>query len=127
MPFLQQLFECTECGTVLDTDEVRGLLLPCGQCGATSSKPIIDLKETFVLKVKPAGASGAPDLTVKIADALYKKTNEWRQLKMSIDKKNDIYEKTAINPETDEVLYYNREPLSHHTGRGSAKRITNST
>ena len=127
MPFIHQLFECTECGAVLETDEERKLLLPCGQCGATTSKPITDLKETFALKVKPANASGAPDLTVKIADDLYKKTNEWRQLKMSIDKKNDIYEKTVINPETDEVLYYNREPLSHHTGRGSAKRITNGT
>ncbi len=120
MPFLQQLFECTECGTVLDTDEERGLLLPCRQCGATSSKPITDLKETLVLKIKPAGASGDPDLTIKIADDLYKKTNEWRQLKMSIDKKSDTYEKTVINPETDEVLYHNREPLSRHTGRGSA-------
>ncbi|MEK9133364.1 MAG: hypothetical protein AAB333_00745 [Pseudomonadota bacterium] len=81
-----------------------------------------DLKETLVLKVKAKGASGDPDLRVKIADDLHRETNEWRQLKMVIDKKSDTYEKTVINPETDEVLYYQKEPLSRHTGRGSAKQ-----
>jgi len=121
MPFLQQLFECSVCGAVLDTDEENGLL-PCGECSSTSSKPITDLKETLVLKVKAKGASGDPDLRVKIADDLHKETNEWRQLKMVIDKKSNTYEKTVINPETDEVLYYQKELLSRHTGRGSAKQ-----
>jgi hypothetical protein len=52
---------------------------------------------------------------------------EWRQLKMSIDKKNHNYEKTVIDPETDKVLYHNEQALRSHTGRGSAKRKSKST
>ena len=122
MPFLQKMFECSECGAILDTSENSGLLLPCGECGSTSSKPITDIKEQLVFKAKATGASGKPDLEVKIADDLYKETNEWRQLKMTIDRINDSYEKTVINPETDEELYHKKEPLSHHQGRGSAKQ-----
>ena len=122
MPFLTRLFECSECGAVLDTDEDSGLLLPCNECGATSYKPITDIKETLILKVKPVGASGDPDLKIKIADDLYKKDMKWRQFRMSIDRKTDSYEKTVINPETDEVLYRKKEALSSHTGRGSAKK-----
>lgn len=127
MPFLTKLFECSECGAVLDTDEESGLLLPCNECGATCSKPITDVKETLILKIKQVGATGDPDLKIKVADDLYKDTMEWRQLKMSIDKKNDSYEKTVIDPETDKVLYHNEQALSSHTGRGSAKQKSKST
>jgi hypothetical protein len=122
MPFLNKLFRCSQCGAVLDTDEESGTLLPCGECGATSSKPITDIKETLILKIKQLGATGDPDLRIKIADDLYKEDKEWRQLKMSIDKINDSYEKTVINPETEEVLYHKKEALSSHKGRGSARQ-----
>ncbi|MGA2517958.1 MAG: hypothetical protein ABSG44_15580 [Thermodesulfobacteriota bacterium] len=127
MPFLTKLSECSECGAVLDTDEESGLLLPCNECGATCSKPITDVKETLILKIKQVGTTGDPDLRIKVADELYKDTMEWRQLKMSIDKKNHNYEKTVIDPETDKVLYHNEQALRSHTGRGSAKRKSKST
>jgi len=127
LPFLSKLFECSECGEVLETDEETHSLLPCGVCGATSSKPITDIKEILILKVRQSGATGDPDLKVKIADELYKETMEWRQLKMSIDKTNDCYEKTVIDPETDKVLYHNKEPLSSHKERGSAKQKSKGT
>lgn len=122
MPFIERLFECSECGEVLNTDEETGSLMPCGKCGATTSKPINDIKETFILNIKKSGATGDPFLKIKIADDLYKEKMEWRQLRMSIDKVNDCYEKRVINPETDEVLYFNKEPLSRHKERGSAKQ-----
>lgn len=121
MPFLTQLFECSECGAVLERDEDSDSLLACSKCGATSSKPIRDIKEKVIIKFKQAGATGDPDLRIKIADEFYKEEREWRQIQMSIDRNNDSYEKTVINPETDEVLYHKREPLSRHIGRGSAK------
>lgn len=122
MPFLSKLFECSRCGAVLDTDEESGSLLPCTECGATLPKPITDIKETLILKIKQSGTTGDPALKIKIADELYKGNMEWRQLKMSTDKTNDNYEKTVINPETDEVLYHKKEALSSHIGRGSAKQ-----
>lgn len=122
MPFLTVLFECLECGTVLDRDKGTGSLSPCSECGALSSKPITDIKETLILKIRQTGATGDPELKIKIADELYKESNEWRQLKMTIDKTSDSYEKTVIDPKTDEVLYHKKEPLSCHNGRGSAKQ-----
>jgi predicted nucleic acid-binding Zn-ribbon protein len=113
MPFLTKLFECSQCGTVLD--EESGSLLPCSECGATSYRPITDLKEKVILQIDR-------NLRIKICDELYKKDMQWRQINYSIDKTNDSYEKTVINPETDEVLYHKREALSSHAGRGSAKQ-----
>jgi hypothetical protein len=81
----------------------------------------------MVLKIKREGTSGNPDLRVKICDDLFKKQMEWRKVKMSIDKQNNVYEKTVINPETDEVRYHKKEALTSHTGRGSAKHKSKST
>jgi len=122
LPLIARLFECSHCGTVLDTDGQDRPLLPCDKCGSTSAEPITDIKETVVIKFKQVGATGDPDLRVKIADDYYRKDGEWRQCRMCIDKANNIYEKTVINREADEVLYWNNEPLSSHRGRGSAKQ-----
>ncbi|MGB3222550.1 MAG: hypothetical protein WBB23_07095 [Desulforhopalus sp.] len=121
MPFLKKMFECSNCNALLSTDKETSSLLPCSECGTNSPRPINDIKETLVIKVRPSGATGGPDLRIKIADDFHKDTMTWRQLKMSINKVDDVYEKTVINPETDEVLYHNKEPLSSHKGRGSAK------
>lgn len=121
MPFLQKMFECSVCGTILNIDENSGSWLPCSKCRSTSLKPITDIKEQLLFRAKATGTPGKPDLEIKIADDLHKDTSEWRQLKMTIDRISDSYEKKVINPETDEELYSNKEPLSHHQGRGSAK------
>ena len=122
MPFFTKLFECAKCGTLLEVDNDSRLLQACNECGSTTSKPINDIQETMSIKIKPVGKSGDPVLKIKISDELHKETMEWRQIKMVIDKTNDSYEKTVIDPATDQVLYHNREPLSEHIGRGSAKR-----
>jgi len=122
MAFLTQLFECFVCGALLERDEESGALLVCGECGSTLSRPITGIKEKITFKVQQSGTKGNPDLEVKIADEFYRENNEWRQIKMSINRNDDHYEKTVINPNTDEVLYHNSEPLSQHTDRGSAKQ-----
>lgn len=122
MAFLTQLFECSDCAALLERDEASGALLVCGECGSTLSRPITGIKEKITFKVRQLGIKEDTDLEIKIADEFYREKSEWRQIKMSINKNDDHYEKTVINPKTDEVLYHNSEPLSQHTGRGSAKR-----
>lgn len=39
-----------------------------------------------------------------------------------IDHRNDEYEEHVVDPDTGETIYERKEPLSQHTGRGSAKR-----
>jgi hypothetical protein len=40
----------------------------------------------------------------------------------TIDRRRDLYYERVLDPDTREVLREVEEPLSHHTGRGSAKR-----
>lgn len=47
---------------------------------------------------------------------------KWMQLDRILDRENDWYEETVIDPETGQIVHYCAEPLSQHTGRGSAKR-----
>lgn len=127
MPFFTKLFECAECGTLLDTDKDNQLIQVCNECGSTISNPIDNIQETLSIKFKQVGKSGDPYLKIKISDELYKKTMEWRQIKMVIDKSNDSYEKTVIDPISGQVVFHNKESLSEHTGRGSAKTNKSST
>jgi hypothetical protein len=46
----------------------------------------------------------------------------WMKLTRMIDRQNDLYEERVWNPETNEVVHHQREPLSRHTGDGSARR-----
>lgn len=113
MPFLKTLYECGQCGEVLDRKESSSFG-SCSVCGCSNALPIDDIKETLVFKVKESGATGKPSIQVKIYDDFHRNTQEWRQVKMSINRQNDAYHKIVINPKTDEVIYENEEPLSKH-------------
>ena len=39
-----------------------------------------------------------------------------------IDRKNDRYKETIVDPDTNEVIHHCDEPLCQHTGHGSAKK-----
>lgn len=38
-----------------------------------------------------------------------------------IDKEKNLYEETVIDPQTGRIIHHTKEPLSEHTGHGSAK------
>jgi len=38
-----------------------------------------------------------------------------------IDKDQNIYKETIIDPDTNEIIHYCEEPLDKHSGHGSAK------
>ena len=53
---------------------------------------------------------------------LQRSTGKFMQKKRIIDRENDQYEETVIDPCTGEVIYECKEPLSKHRGHGSAKK-----
>ena len=46
----------------------------------------------------------------------------WVTFERIIDKAQDLYSKRYVDQETGEIIYECEEPLSQHTGRGSAKK-----
>ena len=45
MPYMSKLFECEECGTLLEMDQGNESLLPCNECDSKFSKQILILKK----------------------------------------------------------------------------------
>jgi hypothetical protein len=54
-------------------------------------------------------------------DDLHRKSGQWNHLTREIDRENDRYKEVILNPTTGEVIRSVDEPLTEHTGRGSAK------
>jgi hypothetical protein len=71
-------------------------------------------------KVREPGRK-KPRLEIKQSDSLTRSTGRWATLMQRVDRGNDRYDKTVVDQETGEVLRDCHEPLSEHTGRGSAR------
>jgi hypothetical protein len=74
------------------------------------------------LGTKQKDASGKTLLETVDGDDLYKKTGKWNHLKRIIDHANDLYEKVVTDPETGEVVHFQKEPLSQHRGHGDDRK-----
>jgi len=52
---------------------------------------------------------------------LFRKIGRWMHLSRVIDRENDWYSKVITDPVTGKIVYRCEEPLSKHTGHGSAR------
>ena len=109
--------ECADCGKVFDNPVSTGR---CPSCGSGDrniyASDSVTCEEYQCIKEKDGRR------TVKRGDDFYSKTGEWRNLHMTVDPDNDKYMKIVLDRATEQELYRCEEPLSQHTGRGSAKR-----
>ncbi len=78
------------------------------------------LKSKLGIKGRRGGRE-KPFIERVVGDDLFRRTGKWMRLERTIDRDNDWYEETIIDPETDEIIHRCKEPLSQHTGHGSAK------
>ena len=124
----EQVVTCEKCGEHLDepSDQIFELREPCPNCGSTSRQFNVVIRSELLLKSKLGvkgrrGGEGKPFIKMVIGDDLFRKLGKWTRLERIIDRENDRYEETFIDPETDEVIHQCIEPLSQHTGHGSAK------
>jgi hypothetical protein len=78
------------------------------------------LREKLGLKHKRPGHKKAIYESVT-GDDLHRNSGEWNKITREIDRENNRYSETIVNPINGKVLRQVDEPLSEHTGRGSAK------
>jgi hypothetical protein len=101
--------------------------LPCPSCGSTTRIFSVEIRETVTLRSKLGLKHKRPGFKKPIyeevsGDDLHRKTGLWSRLLRVIDRQNNRYKEEIIESETGKVLRVIDEPLTDHTGRGSAKK-----
>ena len=120
---------CDDCGAVVRPDLPDGTRAPCVACGGTTQQVRILIEETMTLhdEVRIAVRDGepglvAPHLRVRTGDSWSARLRRWLHRTMRIDRKNNTYEETVVDPQTGEVVHHDAGPLSAHRGHGDARR-----
>lgn len=81
----------------------------------------VTLRWKYGLKQKRPG-NKKPIYESVSGDDLHRATGQWNKLIREIDRENDHYRERIVNPQTGEVILDCDEPLTAHTGHGSAKQ-----
>ncbi len=120
--------KCLKCKQVLDEPsdipEIERKRCPgCGSLSRQVEQKIEDgvsIHDCLDMKARH-GETGSPLKEIRVGDSLSRRTKKWMNYRRIIDRENDWYEETVIDPETGEVIHRCAEPLSNHRGHGSAK------
>lgn len=120
---------CAKCGAIIDEPastkpENRK---PCPACGSTARvfKKKLEGKATFRASMRArlkSARTKKTEVEVFSGDDLQRNTGKWMDKHRRIDYPQDQYEETVTDPETGKVIHCCKEPLSKHTGHGSAKQ-----
>lgn len=81
----------------------------------------VTLREKVGLKHKRP-AKSKPIYESVSGDDLHRTSGKWNRLEREIDRDDDRYRERIVDGETGEIIRQVDEPLTSHTGRGSAKR-----
>ncbi len=122
---------CGDCGAQVDEElEAQDGRQPCPACGSTKRRTDELVADGLVIgtdihtKGYAGGVSRKKGLKFESKDGDSMSTARGRFMKRCqlVDKQNNRYVKKVIDPASGEVLRDVDEPLSDHTGRGSAKK-----
>ena len=119
---------CYTCGAAIDepANTPASERQPCPECGSTVRTfnahvhESVTLREKLGLKHKRPGFK-KPIFESVSGEDLHRATGQWNQITREIDRENNLYKEVIVNPQTGEVIRHIEEPLTSHTGRGSAK------
>lgn len=122
---------CTDCGTTLDQDVGDRDRVPCPQCGSMKRSVSLKLSDTVHcpvtewvdMKLKNPNLPSKKKLRAHIqtGQQMSVRLGRYVDKERVLDKENDHYLETVVDPVTGDVLRHCEEPLSVHQGRGSAK------
>lgn len=119
---------CSQCGTRIEEPQDTPVVArtPCPACRSTARTFNVHVQETLTLREKIGLKHKRPGHKKPIyesvsGDDLHRKSGQWNHLTREIDRENDRYKEVILNPTTGEVIRSVDEPLTEHTGRGSAK------
>ncbi len=132
MEEVKAVVKCGNCQTVLKerTDIAPADRNPCPNCGSmarafeVSLHASITFKGKLTAKGKRAGAKKHFVIQV-MGDDFFRKMKKWTKLSRVIDREHDSYREIFTDPDTGQTIHKCVEPLSQHTGHGSAKAKEN--
>ena len=118
---------CSDCGAAIScSNDSENFRAPCSSCGGTKRTINVSINETIGLrdfigvKAKRLGQKrpyvediSKPSFSHDKQKVVHRHT--------FIDRDSNIYSEKVTDIETAEVIHQNQEPLSAHTGHGSAK------
>lgn len=123
---------CSDCKTALPEDWARDPIdHACPTCGSirmdvrlTCADEVgTEVHGNMRAKVKDPNRSSKQNQRVDVfaGEDLRKSDGTWMKKERIIDRDNDRYKETVVDPGTGEVVHQNEEPLSEHYGHGSDK------
>lgn len=124
---------CSGCGRdVGENPEVSGANpLPCRNCGSTERTLRLHAEDSIHLSIKEQARGKVINDSLRskdrvrrefiVGDEQHRQTGKWYRKERTIDRDNDQYKETIVDPESGEVVHHCEESLSRHRGRGSAK------
>ena len=120
--------KCSDCGSDLPGFTGSEKDSPCPKCGSLKKEieiifedTIEPPKEFFEYKAKQKGKK-KPVLEHQSGDEVRKSKGDWVKKTRTLDRENDKYKETVIDPITSEIIHHCEEPLSKHFNHGSAKK-----
>lgn len=123
---------CFACELMRSDDESARFDEPCPKCGNTATVSYPPGQEFHIViegvqfKSKPP-EGGRWFYQGRTYHSHYKKDDEHHFIERFINRDNDHYYERIINKETGKVVREVEEPLTAHTGHGSAKKRKNET
>lgn len=100
----------------------------CPRCGSLARRGAIRETVSVGIHVEVRGkgrsATGGRPFVEFVQNKLelFRKTGRWRLIDRTIDRRDDTYDEVIKDRATGETVHETREPLSKHTGHGSARR-----
>ena len=129
MPVDDMSVLCGKCKLALkeDSHTEPGQRVPCPCCGSTSRIFQVTIRDGIVMRsklgMKARHPGGKKPFIEEVTGAdFHRKTAKWMNLSRVYDREHDLYKEIITDPVTGEVIHECIEPLSEHTGHGSAKQ-----
>ena len=121
---------CMSCGEKLDNSYNLNPNKPCPKCGSKkrnitlTTSDSVEEHDCIKGKVKDPRYPSKKKVRLEFfqGDDKRKSDGKWMIKERLIDKDNDKYKETVIDPETGEIVHHCEEPLSEHVGHGTAKK-----
>lgn len=103
---------------------------PCPSCGSNEKTIKITIIEQVTAHEALSGkvtnknypSKKNPRRKFFVGEEIRRDTGKWVNKERNIDQDNNIYKEVVTDPETGEIIHFCEEPLTDHTGHGSAKR-----
>ena len=122
--------ECKNCGAALEDDSAKaaGERIPCPECGSIARHYKKSLAATACVQAGVRGVAYSESKSKWFAKfrselSFFRRGGVWVRRYMHLDKKADSYVETVTDPASGLTIHHCSEPLSEHTGHGSARAI----